>query len=306
VSDRPQVLIGPSSFGESDAAPRRALLEAGFDIVDNPHRRKLTREELSTLLTPDVVGLVAGREPLDRPVLERSRLRAISRCGSGISNVDLTAARELGIAVRSTPDAPVDAVAELTIGALLELLRQLSRMTAALHEGHWDKVIGGQIAGRTVAVVGCGRIGRRVAELLAAFHARVIGVDPAPPPGLPFPVVALEEALSRADVVTLHVSGQGEVIGAAELARLRRGAILLNASRGGVVDEYALAEAVAEGRVAGAWLDCFTSEPYSGPLCRFPQVLLTPHVGSYTRECRLKMELEAARNLIDALRQPLP
>src|SRR5439155_25789484 len=123
---------------------------------------------------------------------------------------------------------------------------------------------------------------------------------------LPFPLVSLDEALVQADVVCLHVSGQGQVIGAAELRQLRHGAILLNASRGGVVDEEALVSALEDGRVAAAWLDCFASEPYSGPLSGFPQVLLTPHVGSYTHECRLRMELEAAQNLIEALRQPVP
>jgi D-3-phosphoglycerate dehydrogenase len=241
------VLVGPSSFAESDPAARLALLDAGFDVIDNPYRRRLTRDELLALLTPDVVGLVAGLEPLDRAVLEQSALRVVSRCGSGLSNVDVAAARELGIAVRSTPDAPVDAVAELTIGALLALLRGLAPMSDALHERRWEKLTGGQLGGRTVAVVGCGRIGVRVAELLASFRARVLGVDRSPPRELPFPIVPLEEALAQADVVTLHVSGEGEVIGAAEIARMKRGAILLNASRGGVVDEAALAAALADG-----------------------------------------------------------
>jgi D-3-phosphoglycerate dehydrogenase len=178
-------------------------------------------------------------------------------------------------------------------------------MNDALHDGRWEKVIGGQLAGKTVAVVGCGRIGRRVAELLHSFRADVIGVDPEAPCDIAFPVVPLEEALPQADVVTLHVSGHGELIGEGELRRLKPGAILLNVSRGGVVDEVALVAALEQGVVAAAWLDCFAEEPYSGPLRRFPQVLLTPHVGSYTQECRLRMELEAARNLIEALGGPV-
>ena len=299
-----KVLLGPSSFGEADPQPRRLLSDAGAAVVENPFRRRLTREELLGLLDPSVTGIIAGLEPLDRQVLEASALRVVSRCGSGMSNVDVVAAAELGIRVRSTPDGPTSAVAELVLAAMLNLLRGVPAMNEVMHAGGWPKTIGSQIEGKTVAVIGLGRIGRRVARLAGAFGARVVAVDPAldsrTAEGVP--LMPLADALRAADVVTLHCSGETQVLGAKELALLRPGAYLLNAARGGLVDETALVAALESGHLAGTWLDCFQQEPYRGPLAGRPDVLLTPHVGSYTRECRLRMETEAARNLIEEFR----
>lgn len=302
---RTKVLIGPSTFGALDRSPLDRLVKAGFDLVDNPFKRKLSKDELIGLLDGDVEGLIAGLEPLDREVLSRSSLKVISRCGSGLSNVDLAAAAELGIAVCATPDAPTTAVAELTVGALLALLRLLPQMDHDLHEGRWTKRIGAQLEGRTVAIIGCGRIGRRVAALLSAFGATVLGVDPAPQ-GMPDGVrlVSLAEALAAADIVTLHCSGETCILGPEEFGRMKPGVLLLNAARGGLVDEAALVRGLDEGRIAGAWLDAFEEEPYHGPLTRYPQVLLTPHVGSYTGECRARMEREAVEHLLEALAEP--
>lgn len=298
---QPRILIGPSSFGVVDSAPVERLRDAGFDVTLNPFNRKLTERELLDLL-PGVVGLIAGLELLSGAVLERSELRVISRSGAGMSNVDLDAARRLGIVVRSTPDAPASAVAELTVGAMLSLLRRIVPMNASLHEGAWTRLPGGQIEGRTVAVVGFGRIGRRVARLLLAFGAQVIAVDPdVSSVDPPIALATLDDALPRADIVTLHASGDTMVLGPGELLRLKPGALVLNAGRGGMVDEASLCRALDADRIAGAWIDVFSEEPYSGPLTRYPQVLLTPHAGSFTAECRRQMEMEAVENLLDAL-----
>lgn len=297
----PRILIGPSSFGIIDAAPLRRLCEAGFDVQRNPFGRRLTERELLDLL-PGVVGLIAGLEPLTGSVLEQSDLRAISRSGAGVSNVDLDAARRLGIVVRNTPDVTTSAVAELTVAAMLMLLRQITRMNADLHEGRWTRVAGAQIEGKVVAVIGFGRIGRRVAELLLAFGARVIAVDPhigAIDP--PITLARLAEALPVADIVTLHASGHDTILGKAELLDLKRGVIVLNASRGGLVDEDALCGMLDSKHVSGVWIDAFSDEPYTGALSKYPQALLTPHVGSFTVECRRRMEMQAVENLIEAL-----
>lgn len=296
-----RILIGPSSFGVVDGAPLQRLRAAGFDVLENPFGRKLSKQELMELL-PGTTGLVAGLEPLDRAVLEQSDLRVISRCGAGMSNVDLDAAHQLGIAVRSTPDAPTAAVAELTVAAILALLRQVIPMNAALHAGRWTRLPGAQIEGRTVVVVGFGRIGQRVARLLVAFGARVIAVDPrVARVDPPITLANLTDALPLADIVTLHASGDETILGNASLRRLKPGGLVLNCGRGGLVDEGALCEALDSGHVAGAWIDAFCDEPYCGPLTRYPQVLLTPHIGSYTVECRRQMEMEAVENLLEAL-----
>jgi D-3-phosphoglycerate dehydrogenase len=298
-----KILLGPSSFAETDKTPLIRLQEAGYEVIDNPYKRKLTKAELFELLTPDVIGIIAGLEPLDREVLQRSRLKVVSRVGSGMSNVDQQAARELGIAVRSTPNGPTEAVAELAIGALLSLLRMIPLMDRALHAGKWDKRIGVQLEGKTVAIVGYGRIGRRVAELLAPFRTRLLVVDPfleqGAVPGVE--LLSLDEVLPLADIVSLHSSGEACLLGEREFSLLKKGAFLLNVARGGLVAEAALIAALDSGTVAGAWFDTFGAEPYSGPLCGRDNVVLTPHVGSYTLECRQGMENEAVDNLLGVL-----
>jgi len=278
-------------------------LEAeGCEVIRNPYGRKLAKDELAALL-PGVTGIIAGLEPLTRDVLEKSQLKVISRCGGGLSNVDLQAAADLGIAVRSTPDAPTSAVAELTVGAMLGLIRMVGRMDRDLHAGQWNKYIGVQLEGRTVVIIGYGRIGQKVAALLAPFKPKVIAVDPFLSDCGRVPVLPLQAALPLADIVTAHCSGEACLLGEKEFNLLKPGAFVLNAARGTLIDEGALMKGLDEGLIAGAWLDTFEQEPYTGPLTKYPQVILTPHVGSYTQECRKQMELEAVDNLLAAFEE---
>jgi len=296
-----KVLIGPSTFGAADRAPLDRLQQAGAEVVPNPYGRKLSTDELRALL-PGVVGLIAGLESLTREVLARSSLKVISRCGVGLSNVDLKAAEDLGITVRSTPDAPTAAVAELTIGALISLMRGLPQMDRDLHEGRWSKQVGVQLESKTVLLIGFGRIGRKVASLLKPFNVRLLAVDAALVGTVEgVPVLPLVKALPQADVISLHASGETEIIGEREFDLLKPGVFLLNAGRGGLVNESVLCQALEKGRVAGAWLDTFSREPYEGPLIRAPHVILTPHIGSSSIECRRRMEMEAVENLLAAL-----
>lgn len=303
IMDGMKVLLGPSTFAELDQSPLDMLIQAGYSVLENPFKRKLTKRELIDLLRDDVGGLIAGLEPLDHEVMEKSNLRVISRCGSGMSNVDIEAAKGLGIKVCSTPDGPTTAVAELTIGAMISLLRMIPLMDRSLRGGTWDKMIGTQLEGKTVAIVGFGRIGRRVAGLLAAFKTRILVIDPfLNDSDEEFPVLTLEDALPQADIVTLHASGETTIISKKEFGLIKPGAFLLNAARGGLIDENDMAESLREGRIQGAWIDTFGREPYKGPLTGFEQVILTPHVGSYTLECRRAMEMESVENLINAFR----
>ena len=296
-----RVLIGPSSFGSPHSAPLDFLRENGLSIIPNPYGRKLSRSELMALL-PGVDGLIAGLETLDRPVLKASTLKVISRCGSGITNVDLMAVQDLGIVFHSTPYGPTQAVAELTLGMVITLLRDVWPMQASLSGGKWDKRVGYQLKGKTVLVVGFGRIGRRTASLLEPFAVNLIAVDPFLDPNKgSLRLMGLHEALPLADIVILHAGGEEEIIGEKEFRLMKDGTFLCNAARGQNVNEAALSEALDSGKIAGAWLDSFSCEPYHGPLCGHSRVLMTPHVGSYTTEGRLDMEMEAARNLIDGL-----
>lgn len=298
-----KILIGPSSFAENDKTPMTRLIAAGYEVIDNPYKRKLTKEELLDLLTEDVVGLIAGLETLARDVLAKSRIKVVSRVGAGLSNVDLEAAHDLGILVFNTPDAPTTAVAELTIGAMLSLLRMIPKMDQALHDGQWQKKIGVQLQGKTVAIIGFGRIGHRVAELLSPFGVKILVVDPYADESTcaGYRKVTLPASLPEADIVTIHSSGQDCIIGEKEFTLMKKGGYLLNVARGGVISEKALVKALEDGTVAGACLDTYEEEPYKGPLCGYRNVILTPHVGSYTAECRSRMEGEAVENLLKAI-----
>jgi len=298
-----KILVGTSSFSELDPTPRKKLENAGFEVIDNPYKRRLTKEEVLSLLKEDVIGLIAGLEPLDRDVLSLSHLKVLSRVGSGMANVDQVAAKELAISVCSTPDGPTESVAELTLACMLSILRLVPVMDAALHNGEWKKRIGFLLQNKTVLIVGYGRIGRRLAELLAPFNCRILVSDPflSTNDEAEIEIVDLNEGLPLADIITLHASGEQCLLDKDEFMLMKQGVFLLNVARGGLISESELIKALKDESVAGAWLDTFSTEPYTGPLTEYPQVILTPHVGSYTRECRLQMEEEAVDNLLAVL-----
>jgi D-3-phosphoglycerate dehydrogenase len=299
-----KILIGLSSFAALDKTPLELLVNSSCEVIENPFKRKLTKVELLDLLSTGITGIIAGLESLNREVLEKSSLKVISRCGSGLSNVDLESANELGIKVCFTPDGPTSAVAELTLGALLSLMRMIPQMNKDLHEGRWVKKTGMQLEGKTVLIIGFGRIGKCVASLLKPFKTNILIVDPnIHSPDENISVWSLEKALPKADIITLHSSGNECILGESEFSCVKPGAYFLNTARGELIDEGALINALDTGRVAGAWIDTFSQEPYSGPLCKYPQVILTPDVGSYTRECRQRMETEAVDNLIKAFKE---
>ncbi len=280
------------------------LLEVGCEVIDNPFKRKLTKSELLGLLDKGVTGLIAGLESLDLEVLKKSSLKVISRCGSGLSNVDLIAAKELGIKGCSTPNAPVGAVAELTLGVMLSLLRMIPQMNKDLHEGKWAKRIGSQLEGKTVVIIGFGRIGRKVASLLRPFEVRLLAVDPAWRGRVDgVSLLPLNSAIPQADVITIHASGEAEILGDEKFSLIKPGTFLLNAGRGGLVNEACLCKALDSRVLGGVWIDTFADEPYKGPLTKYSQAILTPHIGSFTVECRRRMEMEAAENLLAAFEE---
>jgi len=299
-----KILLGPSTFGVADPAPLDQLRAEGCEIIDNPYKRKIKKNELLVLLADDVTGLIAGLETLDYEVMSKSRLKVISRCGAGMSNVDLRGAEKLNIKVCSTPDAPTDAVAELTMGSMLNLLRSISVMDRDLHNKQWIKLIGGQLRGKTVLIIGYGRIGKRLSQLLVPFGVSILVADPfIKKVDEPCQLIDLEKALPNADIITLHSSGDECLLAKKEFALMKKGAFLLNAARGSLINEEALIDALKSEQVAGVWLDAFEQEPYTGPLTKYSQAILTPHVGSYTLECRRTMEMEAVMNLITAMKE---
>ncbi len=274
----------------------------------NPHGRVLEPEESKELLT-GADGLIAGTERLDREVLSQApRLRVIARVGAGVENVDLEAARELGIEVANTPEPPARAVAELALAGILASLRDLCAADRRLREGRWQKPMGRLLSGKTVGIVGTGRAGRMLVDLLAPFRCRLLAFDIAPDSewaassGVSY--VSLEALLGSSDVVSLHVPLTDDTRGLLDRRRIesmQAGSILVNCARGGLVDEAALADNLRGGRLGGAYLDVFEAEPYTGPLTDLPNIVLSPHIGSYAAECRLEMEMQAAAAVIRAL-----
>lgn len=302
------ILVSPSSFGTCGEEPLDLLERYASQVVLNPFGRKLTEEEVLDL-AQGCVGIVAGVEPLHAEVLERlPDLRCISRVGVGLQNIDLEAARKRGIAVRNTPDGPSLPVAELAVGLAFAVLRRIPLADRNLRSGKWVKEMGALLTGKTVGVVGIGRIGRTAADLFLGLGCHVVASDPAPDQawleGRSIEMLPLNDLLRQSDVVALHLGVDPEappVIGAAEIELMKPDAVLLNLARGEAVDEQALYGALKSGRVAGAGLDVFQNEPYQGPLAELEEVVLTPHLGTYAREARLQMELDAVENLIDAL-----
>jgi D-3-phosphoglycerate dehydrogenase len=296
-----KVAIGPSSFAKANYLPQQLLEDAGITVIQNPYGRRLTEEEILNQLE-GAEGLIAGLEPLHRRVLEqRPQLKVIARVGIGMDNVDQVAAKELGIKVSNTPEGPTNAVAEMAITNLLALGRGIIPANKALHQKEWKKTIGFGIEGLNVVLIGYGRIGRRFADHLRYFGANIFVVDPyVDVKNLTKgeKKVSIAEGLPIADVVSIHVPGSEEILGSEQFAMMKDGVFLLNSARGPVVNEDALAAALDSGKVAGGWLDVFCEEPYTGKLTEYQQLILTPHLSTYSRQCRLSMETKAVENLL--------
>jgi D-3-phosphoglycerate dehydrogenase len=302
-----KVLITTSSFSLGNFAQAKSLHDAGISLEMNPHGRRLSEDEVAELVATDVIAILAGLEPLTDRVLSNAKsLRVIARCGTGLDSVDLLAASRLGIDVFNTPDAPTQAVAELTIAHMLNSLRHISTTDSNMRSGKWTPTMGSLLATKTVGLIGVGRIGSAVAKLAQAFGARVIGFDPVVNSHNSVELLSLDEVLNQSDIVSLHVPINDQthhIVNASAISRMKPGSIVVNVSRGGLIDESALHDALKSQHLSGAALDCFEDEPYSGPLLQIPGVHVTAHMGSYARETRDLMEVEASTNLVNGLRK---
>lgn len=305
---RRTILITTWPFAVTDKRPLRALQRAGFRVLEPARRKKikLTADEVRHWLAR-ADGVIAGTEKFDTRMLAAAgpRLRFISRVGIGVDNLDFHACARHGIAVAYTPGASTEAVAELALGLMLDCLRGVTGADAGVRTGNWSRFIGRELAAQTVGIIGLGRIGRRVAQLLQPFGCRVLANDLKPDRAFArrhgITLTTKARIYREAGVVTLHVPltplTRG-LVDAATLKKMRRGSVLINTARGGLVDEPALAAALKRGHLAAAGLDVFAQEPYHGALARLPQVVLTAHMGSCTDRSRVAMETGAVNNLL--------
>jgi D-3-phosphoglycerate dehydrogenase len=271
------------------------LAEAGVAILrrgaEVDVRTGLAPDELRRILPGYAALIVRSETKVTAEVLAAGpALRVVTRAGVGTDNIDVPAATERGIVVLNTPGPNTIAAAEHTLALTLALLRHVPRADASLRAGRWERkaFVGRELARKTLGVLGLGRIGREVALRARAFGMELLVYDPYVGPAAAEAVgaraVGLDDLLARADIVTLHLPLLPEtagLLGARELARMKRGAYLVNCARGGLVDEAALAEALASGALAGAALDVFEREPPTGsPLLGLPNVVVTPHLAA--------------------------
>jgi D-3-phosphoglycerate dehydrogenase len=274
-----------------------ARLSQRFIVVD---KSESDRSALLASISDAECVIVRSRTKVDRDFFEKApKLRLVARAGVGLDNIDVSEANRRGIKLVNTPDAPTNAAAELTIGLLIDLFRGITRGDRGIRRGEWlkNQLLGEELAGKTLGVIGYGRIGRQVAKLASCMGVRVvawdilgqsINYDPAV-------YVELDDLLSQADAITLHVPLTAETKGffnAQIISKLKRGVYFINASRGEVVDEDALYQALVDGKIRAAALDVYSREPYDGPLTKLENVVLTPHIGANTKEAQRKSALQ--------------
>ncbi len=311
----PKVLVTARSFRKMQGEHWRILEEAHCEIIapqdDNPRK-----EADMLLLVCEMDALLVGNDAVTANVIAAApNLRVVSRYGVGLDNIDVPAATRAGVIVTNTPGTNQVAVAELTVGLILSLARKIPHHDAVVKSGAWSRVVGTELAGKTVGVVGLGRIGKEVVLRLKGFGVRFLVYDVyqdaafATEHDLRF--TSLEELLTQSDVVTLHATLTTEnqsFIGDKELARMKPSAFLINTARGGLVDENALYRALAENRLAGAAIDAFADEPpKDNPLLKLgDKIICTPHLGAQTHEAVQKMSILAAQNIAQALRGEKP
>jgi D-3-phosphoglycerate dehydrogenase len=301
-----KVLITTVPFGEKNRMPLDMLESNNIEYVINPFNKKLTESELESLIS-DFDVVIAGTEKITSKVMDAaSNLKLISRVGIGLDSVDLMAAKDRSIEVSYTPDAPAPAVAELTIGMMLTLLRSVHVSNSRIHSGDWNRFFGRRLSEVVIGIIGVGRIGQGVLEHLKGFgNPKILVNDVLIKDNVTdkFDIewTSKEELYKRADIVSLHLpltSETKDMIRKNHLLSMKSDAIIINTSRGGIVNEKDLYDVMQSGHLSGAAIDVFNEEPYDGPLKEIERCLLTAHMGSMSVDCRTRMEIEATEEAV--------
>ena len=305
-----KILVTPTSFQPGSENPALEALRAAYpELVFNPCKRPLTEDELLPLLQ-DCDSYIAGLDFVTEKVLRAcKKLKVISRYGVGYDRVDVAAAKALGIAVTNTPGVNSEAVAELTMGLILSLVRRIPYLDRQTKSSQWLRSTGTELAGKTLGIVGLGAIGKLVARCAKGFDMNVIAYDPYIQEGYcaahGIGIRTLDALLCEANVITLHLPLNNQthhIIGQAAIAQMQPGTILVNASRGALIDEDAAYDALCSGQLGGLGLDAFEREPPTGSkLLTLDSVVATPHTGAHTAEATAKMAATSVENLIAVL-----
>lgn len=304
-----KILVTPRSLTKGGDPALDHLKHAGHQLVFCTPGKAPDEQELVGLV-PGCAGWLAGVEKITDAVLARADcLKAISRNGTGVDSIDLAACERRGIAVLRAEGANARGVAELTVALMLGLLRSVPFGDARLKAGGWERRQGIELEGRTLGVIGTGKIGRLVTRFALGMDMRVLGCDADPDaryaPSPDFHYVPLEELLASSDIVSLHcphTAGEKPLMDAGALGRMKTGAVLINTARAGLVDEAAVLAALQAGRLAGYGTDAYEKEPPDrSPLLLHDKVIATPHVGAFTAESVSRATRAAVDNLLRAL-----
>jgi len=304
-----KILVTPRSLTKGGDPALDLLKKAGHQLVFCTPGKSPDEQELLGLV-PGCAGWLAGVEKITDAVLARADcLKAISRNGTGVDSIDLAACQRRGVAVLRAEGANARGVAELTMALMLSLLRSVSFGDARMKAGGWERRQGTELESRVLGVIGTGKIGRLVTTFALGMDMRVLGFDAYPDagyaPSSKFRYAPLEELLISSDIVTLHcphTPGEKPLIDAAALARMKKGAVLVNTARAGLVDDAAVLAALNDGRLAGYGVDAHEKEPPEpNPLIAHDRVIATPHVGAFTAESVSRATRVAVDNLLGAL-----
>lgn len=290
-----------------------ASAQAVLDSCDVDDRTGIAADELAAIIADYDALIVRGRTKVTASLLEAAtKLKVVGRAGVGVDNIDLAAAKSRGVTVVNAPVSTTLAVAELTFGLLLALVREIPRADSSMKQGQWLKkeLEGAELHGKTIGILGMGRIGAEVARRARAFGMEVLGYDPLLTPdeirGRVAEPVDRDELLARSDFISLHLPLTSETRGlldADQFAKMKDGARIVCAARGGIIDESALLSALESGKIAGAALDVFESEPPGATdLVKHPKVIATPHVGAQTAEAQSRAAEDIAHEVLSALR----
>jgi len=300
-----KALITTVPFGDKNRLPLDLLKKSNIEYLINPLNKKLTEDELVEMVT-DFDVIIAGTEQISEKVMNKAtKLKHISRVGIGLDSVDLLAAEKKGIKVSYTPDAPAPAVSELTIGMMLTLLRSMHVSNSQMHHGEWYRFFGRRLSNVTIGIIGVGRIGVGVIKHLQGFDSPNILAndisDMPHEPNLPVQWADKEKIFKEADIITLHLPLTRltkDSIKEEQLMLMKEDAIIINTSRGGIINEKDLYNVMQSGHLSGAAIDVFEQEPYDGPLKDIERCLLTAHMGSMSIDCRTRMEIEATEEAV--------
>jgi len=291
----------------TDPEALKTIEQAGIQVVD---RSDITPEELLEEIPDYQCMVVRSRTKVRKDVIDRAEnLKAVVRAGVGLDNIDVEYARQNGIEVLNTPSASTQSVAELTVGYLLALARNIPQMTRSMREGKWEKKSfkGIEVSGKTLGLIGSGRIGQAVAQRAMALGMTVIAFDPYIQELPDVQLVDFDGLLKRSDFISLHVPHNDEthhILDAAAFAKMKNGVRIVNCGRGGTIDEDALVQALKDGKAAGAALDVFEQEPPEGTkLFTLDSVIGSPHVGAGTFEAKERVGQVAAQKVIGALKE---